>query len=63
MTPSREADMHLFDDNHAHTAWCWWDCDEARWVCPPVVDALEIADDHGVGDPGTLGDHIAGVVG
>ena len=51
MTLSREAAVHLFDDSHAHTARCWWDCDEAHWVCLPVVDAVEIADDQDPGDP------------
>jgi hypothetical protein len=51
MTPGREAAMYLVDDSHAHTARCWWDCDEAHWVCPPVVDAVEIADDQDPGDP------------
>jgi hypothetical protein len=42
--------MDLFDESHAHTARCWWDCDDARWVCVPVVDATESADDQGAGD-------------
>jgi hypothetical protein len=31
--------MDLFDDSHTHTAWCWWDCDGARWVCASVDPA------------------------
>jgi hypothetical protein len=43
--------MVLFDDSYAHTAQCWWDCDEAYWVCPSVVGAVQIADDQDPGDP------------
>ena len=43
--------MQLLDDSHTHTARCWWDCDEARWVCQSVVDAVEIADEQDPGDP------------
>jgi len=49
MTPSQERAMDLFDDSHTHTARCWWDCDEARWVCASV-DPAGPADDHGTGD-------------
>jgi hypothetical protein len=55
--------MDLFDDSHAHTAQCWWDCDEAHWVCPSVVGAVQIADDQDPGDPRTFGDHIGGAGG
>ena len=41
--------MHWFDDSHAHTTQCWWDCDEARWVCFPVAETTE-HDDHDGGD-------------
>ena len=42
--------MDVFDDSHAHTARCWWDCEEARWVCASVVDPAEPADDYDTRD-------------
>ena len=49
MTLTQEPVMDPFDENHAHTARCWWDCDEAQWVCSPADAPIDAADDHDAG--------------
>ncbi|NYJ73210.1 hemerythrin domain-containing protein [Allobranchiibius huperziae] len=28
-------------DRHSHTTRCWWNAEQARWVCRPVTDTAE----------------------
>ena len=53
--------MHLAEDAHPHTAECWWDCDEARWVCAPVGEVAKVAADNGSEAATRFGGHIAEV--
>jgi len=55
--------MHLFDDSHAHTARCWWDCDEANWVARPSSMQSRLPMGRTQETPGRFGDHIAGIGG